>query len=146
MAFSFQYLDEIAIADTAFEARGDSPAELCIASAQALIEVLANSSTVRHRWEKRFVFQEATLEDLLFEWLSAIVYIKDVEGVVFCDSTVTVTTSTSEKPWEAVCLLRGDRVNPGEQELGTDVKAITKHLYEVGQQGEEWVARVVVDT
>ncbi|MCZ6800096.1 MAG: archease [Nitrospirae bacterium] len=146
MAFSFHYLDKIAIADTAFEARGDSPAELCMASAQALIEVLANASTVQHKWEQQFVFQEETLEDMLFEWLSAIVYIKDVEGVVFCDSIVTVTTSTAQKPWEAVCLLRGDRVNPMEQELGVDVKAITKHLYEVSQQGREWVARVVIDT
>ena len=32
-----------------------------------------------------------------------------------------------------------------DQLLGSDVKAITKHLYSVSHNGNEWVALVVLD-
>ena len=80
---SFRVLDDIAIADIAFEAIGNSPSELCLAAAQALIETLADPRTVTNTWHQTIELENETLAEILFAWLSELVYWKDADGVVF---------------------------------------------------------------
>lgn len=143
MAYSFQFLDDIALADLAFEAKGDSVEELFRAATQALLDTLADPATVAVTWERRVMTLEADPADLLFEWLSEIVYWKDAAGVVFHDAELSVRQEGSI--WRLEALLRGAPVDQTEQVLRSDVKGITKHLYEVKPQGARWYARVVVD-
>lgn len=143
MAYSFRFLDDIALADLAFEAEGDSVEELFRAATCALLETLADPATVTAAWERRMTKAEADPAELLFEWLSDIVYWKDADGVVFHDAELFVRQEGST--WSLEAVLRGASINQTEQTLHHDVKGITKHLYEVKQEGIRWYARVVVD-
>jgi SHS2 domain-containing protein len=143
MASSFRFLDDVALADLAFEAEGDSAEELFHAATAALVETLADPATVSAIWERRITKTSGDLADLLFEWLSDIVYWKDAAGVVFHDAELSVRPKGST--WKLEAVLRGAPVNRTEQTLHNDVKGITKHLYEVKQEGARWYARVVVD-
>ncbi len=143
MARSFRFLDDIAVADIAFEAEGDTVDELFRAATQALIDTLADSKTVGTSWEKTIEKSEPELGDLLFEWLSEIVYWKDAAGVVFHEAPLTVTHG--DGGWNLSATLRGAPVDQQAQALRNDVKGITKHLYRVAQEGPRWTARVVVD-
>lgn len=143
MAHSFRFLDDIAVADLAFEAEGDSVEELFHAATEALIETLADPLTVAGTWEHRIEHVCGDLDELLFEWLSDVVYWKDAAGVVFHDADLSVI---QEHPtWTLSAVLRGASVDQTTQTLRSDVKGITKHLYEVKRQGARWYARVVVD-
>ncbi len=143
MAHSFRFLDDIALADLAFEAEGDSVEELFRAAPRAVLETLADPASVAATWERRITKTEADPADLLFEWLSDIVYWKDADGVVFHDAELSVRQEGST--WRLEAVLRGASVDQIAQTLHNDVKGITKHLYVVKQEGPRWFARVVVD-
>lgn len=149
MTTEFRFLEDVALADTAFEASGGSPSELFLAAAQAVIETMVNPRTVAARGTYDIAQQAPDVESLLFDWLSHIVYLKDAMGVVFRDARAAVTEDRPRdgQPggWHLQGTLTGEPIDPTRHELRADVKAVTKHLYEVRQDDGRWIARVVLD-
>ena len=146
MGKAYRFRDEIVLGDLAFEATGDSVSELFAAAALAVIESMVDPLSVETSWTQEVRLSEAEIEDLLFEWLNAIVFIKDTEGVVFHDVRAAVSRDSEKNLWHLEAALIGDRVDATRQDVRTDVKAVTKHLYEVRQQEEgAWYAHVVLD-
>ena len=143
MAWTFRFLEEIALADIAFEAEGESVEEVFRGATQALLESLANSVTVSGGWERAIERTDVDLSALLFDWLSEVVYWKDAAGVVFREAPLTLMREGDV--WLLRARLIGAPVDQQTQELHADVKAITKHLYELKQTGGRWKARVVLD-
>ncbi len=138
---SHRFLEDIAIADTAFEAKGNTPQELFLASADALFATMVDPSTVIPRHTQTIQIQADDLSELLYQWLNEIVYLKDANAMVFCEADVTV----KERPtWALTGHVCGDNVQD-DHLLGSDVKAVTKHMYDVSYDGSEWVALVVLD-
>ena len=145
MGQAHRFHDEIVLGDLAFEATGDSVSELFAAAASAVIEAMANPLTVETNWTKDCLLSESEMEDLFFEWLNRIVFIKDVEGVVFHNVRVTVCHDSENNLWHLDATLTGDEVDATRQDLRTDVKAVTKHLFEIRPNKSGWYARVVLD-
>ncbi|MCY4614639.1 MAG: archease [Nitrospira sp.] len=145
MANTHRFRDEIVLGDLAFEATADSVSELFAAAALAVIEAMADPLSVKTKWTQEFRLSEIELGDLLFEWLNTIVFIKDTHGVVFHDIRATVSHDSEKNLWHLDAALIGDAVDATRQDLRTDVKAVTKHLYEVGQKEGTWYAHVVLD-
>ena len=145
MTATYRFLEDIALADAAFEATGDSPSELFQAASHALMDTLANPATISPRWERTIMRRDPDLSALLFDWLSDLVYLKDAEGVVFHDARVTLTHDAGGGEWRLSGTLSGAPVDPACQELRADVKGVTKHLYELTREGNRWKARVVLD-
>jgi SHS2 domain-containing protein len=145
MTATFRFLEDIALADSAFEARGGTPSELFCASAQAVIESMVAPETVAPSLAKSISRHDPSLEGLLFDWLADIVYLKDAPGLVFRDVACTVEKDSAGGDWRLDGTLRGEPIEPGRHALRADVKAITKHRYEVRQDKGNWVATVVMD-
>ena len=145
MTGSYRILDHVALADTAYEAVGDSPGELCNAAGRALMEIMANPGTIGTSWNTIVDCQAETLSDLLFDWLNQLVFLKDVHSVVFHHAEVVVSEQANPPCWRLRASVFGAPVDPGRQELRADVKAVTKHLYSVDHVGTEWCARIVLD-
>lgn len=143
MAWTFRFLEDIAMADIGFEAEGESVEEMFRAATQALIETMANPSTVSGGWERAIERNDVDPEALLFEWLSEVVYWKDAAGVVFREAPLTLTQDG--EVWLLRARLIGAPVNHLTQELQADVKGVTKHLYDLKQTGGRWKVRVVLD-
>lgn len=143
MSSSFRFLEDVALADIAFEAEGDSIQALFEGATHALLETMADPLTVGSVWKQRSIKSEAILEDLLVEWLSEIVYWKDAAGVVFNDARLTLRKASDG--WTLKAVLIGAPVDPATQALRNDVKGVTRHLYKIWQEGQVWKARVVVD-
>ncbi len=145
MTASFRFLDDIALADTAFEAGGDSPSELFKAATQALIEAMVEPHTVDSAWSQIFEKTDPDLPTLLFDWLSEIVYLKDAQGLVFREVLTAVEQDPATGIWKLDATLVGEEIDPEKHELRGDVKAVTKHMYDVREQDGRWTARVVLD-
>ncbi len=137
----FKFVEDIAIADVAFQATGKDLTELFQSAAQAVIESLANPKTVKPAIAKEIKKKEKDVEKLLFEFLEEIVYIKDADAMVFHDIEVKV----DEKKMEVHATIRGDKIQPEKQELHQDVKAVTMHYYLVEKKDEVWTTTVVLD-
>lgn len=149
MAGSFRFLEDVALADAAFEATGDSPDAVFAEAARALLETLADPATVAGREVCRVELRAADLPALFFDWLSRIVFLKDARGLVFHEATAAVQPSADGAGWRLDGQLTGETIDPARHELRADVKAITKHLFELRQdhatEGTRWTARVVMD-
>jgi len=138
MGFEFQ--DDVAIADIAFQATGKDLSELFTSAAQAVIESLANPKTVKPHISKTIEKKADDVKALLFELLEEIIYLKDKDAMVFHDIKVDV----DEEKLTLTATLRGDSIKQDEQELLNDVKAVTMHYYTV-EKNKEWTANVVLD-
>ena len=143
MPASFHFLDDVALADLAFDAEGDSVPEVFEAASNAVIEAMADPKTVGATWERRVEHTGADLAELLFDWLSDFVYWKDAAGVVFSRAVIAVTQAGGQ--WILAATLIGEPVNQATQVLRADVKGVTKHLYRLYQDNGRWCARVVLD-
>lgn len=145
MPGTFRFLDDIALADMAFEAEGDSLSALFDAATQALLESLADPGSVGQTWRHRIDMEEPDIPTLLFEWLGRLVYLKDADGVVFQRAKLSIEQRPEQSSWHLHADVIGAPVDPATQDLRSDVKGVTKHLYAVIQEETGWKARVVLD-
>jgi SHS2 domain-containing protein len=144
MSHAFHFLDDVATADLAFDASGGSLLEVFQGATCAVIEALADPTTVGSTWRQAIERTDGDPAELLFDWLSDLVYWKDAAGVVFSRSELTLTRQ-DHSCWKLTGVLYGEPVNGSAQTLRADVKGITKHLYRLSQDGEGWTVRVVLD-
>lgn len=144
MSHGFHFLDDVATADLAFDASGDSLQELFQGATCAVIEALADPATVGSTWRQTIERSDENPAELLFDWLSDLVYWKDAAGVVFNRSELTLIRQ-DHGGWKLTGLLFGEPVNGSAQTLRADVKGVTKHLYRLEQSGGQWIVRVVLD-
>jgi SHS2 domain-containing protein len=144
MPHGFHFLDDVATADLAFDASGNSLQELFQGATCAVIEALADPITVGSTWRQTIERTDEDPAELLFDWLSDLVYWKDAAGVVFNTAPVALM-QRPDGSWNLNGLLCGAPINGSTQSLRADVKAVTKHLYRLGQEGERWAVRVVLD-
>jgi SHS2 domain-containing protein len=139
---AYRYLDDIAISDLAFEASGETQNELFEEAATALMEAMADLSGVRPRIRKRVALSAASLDLLLFDWLSELVYLKDAHAFLFSRFEVRLS---GDPVMRLEASAWGEPIDPKRHTLRVDVKAVTYHLYEVAQKEGRWTARVVLD-
>ena len=139
----FIFLPDIAIADIAFEARGKTLHELFEAAAQAVFETMADVSTIAPKKTKKISLSASSLDRLLYDFLSEIIFVKDTDSLVFC--TANVNVKETSKGCSLTATLTGDTINPETQKLGNDVKAITMHMFTLAKNKDDYTARVVID-
>lgn len=140
----FRFLPDIATADLAFEAFGKNYSELFENVGLAVEKVMVRSDSVKPSKEYTFVKKEESLENLLFALLEELIYLKDAEMLVFNQMKCKVVKEV--RGWTLEARLSGERINPKKHKLGVDVKAATKHLFEIGQlPNKTFRCQVVLD-
>ncbi|HTN42257.1 MAG TPA: archease [Nitrospiria bacterium] len=143
MTQGYTFLEDIAISDLAFEARGDTPAELFQAAALALFEGMADTHRLRPKIRKEIRLRHAQLDQLMYDWLSELIYLKDKEGLLFKEFTVRLDHNSE---WSLMASVGGEPIDPKRHGLRADAKAVTYHRFEVAQtEAGGWKALVVVD-
>ena len=138
----YRYLDNVALADIAFEAEGETLASLFEACALATTEVMADPATVRPTQARRVELSAETLEALLYDWLAEIIWLKDAELLLF--SRFAVDVQAGDAPHLAATLW-GEPIAGSGAALRADVKAVTYHLFALERTEKGWRARIVLD-
>jgi SHS2 domain-containing protein len=142
MSFRYKYLSDVATADAAFVVEADSWDELFAGATEATTVVMVSLADLREDIVRELEVASESVDQLLYDWLSEIVYLKDTDGLLVKSADISVTATNG---WRARGTLRGDRVDRDRQRLGQDVKAVTYHLYEVSHDGCLCHAKVVLD-
>jgi SHS2 domain-containing protein len=138
----YKFLEDRAIADAAFEAEGESLEELFEACAQATFEVMVETKTVEARNSEEIQLRSDDPEELLFNWLAELIYLKDLKTTVFSKYEIKI-----EKPdrYKLHASVWGEPIDAEKHKVKVDVKAVTYHLLEVKKTDDKWTAKVILD-
>jgi SHS2 domain-containing protein len=139
---SYKFLEDIAIADVAFEATGKNLEELFVSCALATTEVMVDLKDLSTKIKKEIKIENKDIEILLYEFLSELIFLKDAESLLFSKFDVKIKEN---KNYELAAKIAGDKINPEKQELKADVKAVTMHMFEVKKIDKGWKARIILD-
>ena len=140
----YKYLENIAMADIAFEASGKTLDELLESSALAITNTMVKDLKKIENIQKKEIKVEAeNPEFLLHKFLEEIVFLKDAEKLLF--GKFNVRTEKKGKKMIATIQAWGEKLNMKKHELLDDIKAVTWHDFKVQKTGKEWKALVILD-
>ena len=95
---------------------------------------------VKSRIEKKIEIKGEPLERLMVDWLSQLLYLHDVENLLFKKFSVE---SVGENGLKAIAA--GEPFQEGVHVIKTEVKAVTYHQIQVYQEDEGWKAQIIFD-
>lgn len=139
MQKKFVFLENIATADAAFEARGKTLAELFENAAEALTTIQIQPAGLKKIIKKKISLEAENEEKLLFAFLEELIFLKDKD--LFLPKTCKIKISGMKLTAECA----GETINPKKHKLGVDAKAVTYHQFSIQKKEKEWIARVVID-
>ncbi len=139
----YKILENVAIADIAFEIYGKDLNELFENAAFAIFEETSDLSKVEEKEKKEIKLEANNTQDLLYDFLSEILFIKDKDSFLFKNSKVNIEEKNNKFLLEAE--LKGENINREKHELRNDIKAITLHMFKVEKTKEGYKALVIVD-
>lgn len=153
MSARYRYREDLTFADAAFEAQGDSAAEVFVQAADALTGLMvAEVGSIRPKTSRKVAFRSLSgpfdleMADALREFLEKIIYWKDVDQLLLRAQDVRIREWRDEQGIEVSAVLAGEPIDPARHALGVDVKAVTFHQLRFWREGGLWKAVVVVDT
>ena len=134
----FEVLDHTA--DIGLIVYGDDLRTLFENAGEAFFHLITDLKKVRRRVERRISIGGESLDRLMVDWLSELLYLHDVEHLLFKGFKVE---SVGEDGLRAI--VKGEPFQEGMHVIKTGVKAVTYHQIEVRQEKEGWRARIIFD-
>ena len=138
---SYRFLPDVALADVAFAARGDSPEALFEGCAMAMTDVMVDRRSLRPTVERELSMTADDLDGLLYDFLTQIIIMKDVDSLLFKSFRPRI----SQSPDRLSCKMEGEPIDRARHKLRNDVKAVTMHMFGIKREGGLWKATVVLD-
>jgi SHS2 domain-containing protein len=140
----YAYADDMAIADLAFRAWGQTLEETFLAAAEATVHAMVDDlATIAPREQRTFEVHEAQLDLLLLQFLQELLFYKDAQRLLLRVSEVQITAQ--HQGFTLRARAAGERLDPTRHALGADVKGVTLHRLQVVQTPNGWEATVVLD-
>jgi SHS2 domain-containing protein len=140
----YRFRGDVAIADAAFEAWGQTIEELFSAAADATMKTMVDRlDAIDDRQRVPIRLEEQSADLLLFRLLEELIYLKDAEGLLARVFELRVRPHDGGFVLEGEA--RGEPSDPQRHRLLTDVKAVTLHRLRVEQTPRGWEAFVVLD-
>jgi SHS2 domain-containing protein len=139
---SVRQLDDVAIADCAWEIDAADLPDLFGTAATALAELTVDPATLVGVEEARIELTADALDLLLFDFLGELICRRDTDGVVLHRGAIMVTGGG---PYHLDARLAGGRLDPAVTVRRNDPKAVTFHQLAVERTAGGWRARVVLD-
>jgi len=127
-------------ADTGIVAYGADMREAFANAAYGMFSLMADLEQVREETSRYIEAEAGDRESLVVSWLNELLYMFDVERIVFKRFDVLELTNTRLKA-DAY----GEKVNASRHDLRSGVKAATYHMLKVSEDRGRWRIRVIFD-
>jgi SHS2 domain-containing protein len=134
----FEILDHTA--DIGLVVYGDDLNALFENAGEAFFHLITDLRKVKRRMERRVSIGGESLERLMVDWLSELLYLHDVENLLFKGFKVE---SVGEDGLKAT--VKGEPFQEGVHVIKTEVKAVTYHQIEVRPKNRGWRAQIIFD-
>ena len=132
----FQLIEHTA--DIGLTAYGSNLAEAFANAAYGLFSIITEPNRVREVESLAVAVNAEDAEGLLFNWLNHLIYVFEVEHLLFKGFDITEFT---EHDLKATC--QGERYDPSRHQLKLGVKSATYHMLKVN--GEKDRVQVIFD-
>ncbi len=139
---SYEFIDNLTMADVAFDAHGETLEEMFRSAAEAVTATMVKElDSIDETIEKKIEVENADVDMLLFNFLQELIYYKDAEMLLLRTYKITITKQTT---YHLTCVAKGEKLDMNKHELLVDVKAVTLHHFSV-KHDKAWHARVILD-
>ncbi|MBD1862874.1 MULTISPECIES: archease [Trichocoleus] len=141
---SYEFLEDIAIADIAFQAWGKDLEEVFLAAGDAVTNTMIdNLEAIAPQETRTFTLDNDELDLLLFNFLQEFVYYKDSEQLLLRPQQVQI--EQKDTLYYLTAMAKGEELDPERHQQRVDVKAVTLHRFKLEQTPEGWTALVILD-
>lgn len=137
----FKLIEDTTSADFVFEAYGVSTNELFSNCALACFFAMTDPATIEPAKSFELEVEGQRIEDLLYNFISELIFIKDAEKVFL--SQFDIDISTDNTILKAV--VRGEQIDYNKHMIKTDVKAATYHDLRIWTDRQGYSARMILD-
>jgi SHS2 domain-containing protein len=134
----FEILDHTA--DIGLVIYGENLKALFENAGEAFFRLITDLRKVRRRVERRINIGRESLDRLMVDWLSELLYLHDVENLLFQGFKVESVGKDGLK-----AIVKGEPFREGVHVIKTEVKAVTYHRIEVRQENGRWRAQIILD-
>ncbi len=109
-------------------------------AARALFDIITDRKKVAARLKREVSVLGSGKEELMVAWLNELLYLHEVEELLFRDFTLSKIEQGSLKG-----VARGEKFQENHHLIKTAVKAVTYHQLEIKQLDGRWQARIIFD-
>lgn len=109
-------------------------------AARALFAIITDLEKVTVHLSREVVVQGSGQEELLVAWLSELLYLYEVKGLLFCDFALVEIDEVRVKG-----VARGEEFDEGRHPIKTEIKAVTYHQLEIKEEEGRWQAQMIFD-
>ena len=134
----FEILDHTA--DVGIMVYGEDLKSLFENAGEAFFHIITDLRKVRLRTQRKIEIGGESLERLMVDWLSELLYLHDVENLLFKGFKVE---SIGEGQLKA--RVKGEPFQEGIHIIKTEVKAVTYHQIQVRKEDGGWRAQIIFD-
>jgi SHS2 domain-containing protein len=134
----FEFIDHTA--DIGIVAYGADIKQVFANAALGLCNLMVDLDDFKEDVQRDIELSAEDVEVLLVEWLNELIYIFDVEHIVFKRFEIEELTDTQIR---ARCF--GERIKPGQRKLKREIKAATYHMLRIGKDNGSYRAQVIFD-
>jgi len=127
-------------ADIGLVVYGEDLPSLFENAGEGFFDLITDLETVNPRIQRRIELRGETLERLMVDWLTGLLYLHDVELLLFKEFRVEYAGEDGLK-----AVVRGEPFQEGMHVIKTEVKAVTYHQIEVRKEESGWRARIILD-
>ena len=133
---SFEELDHTA--DVLMRVRGATITEIFSDAGRAMFHVMYGSCEDRGV-KRRFALEAEDLESLLIDYLSELLFITDVENIVFCSFDIDIEGTRLS------AVARGEPFDPARHAAGALIKGISFFGLEIVKEEEAYAVDIIFD-
>lgn len=134
----FEIIDHTA--DIGIVAYGTDVKQIFANAAFGLFSLMADLDEFKGNIQRKLQLSADDMEFLLVAWLNELIYVFDVEHIIFKRFEVDELTSTNIK---ARCF--GDKIKLGQHKLKREIKAATYHMLKIDKGDGGYKAQVIFD-
>lgn len=117
-------------ADVAIKAYGKTLSEAFENAAKGMFDIITNNSEIENIGQYDIELQADSLEQLLVDWLSELLFLNSAHNIVFGFFKVEL----DEKKSKLSAKVFGEKFDLSRHKIGTEIKAVTYHMLEVNNK------------
>ncbi|WP_455278870.1 archease [[Eubacterium] cellulosolvens] len=138
----FKFLEHTA--DAYIEARGASLEEAYANAAIAMFQVMTDISKVEPKVEESIEVEDKDLSALLYSWLEELLVRHEIKNRLYSKFYIE-TIEAQKESYKLKAKIYGENFNSNKHPSKTEVKAVTFHMMEINQSGDQNRIRFVLD-
>ncbi|MCX6384817.1 MAG: archease [Actinobacteria bacterium] len=132
------------LSDVLIRAYGKSIKELFENAAEGMFSLIIDIESIEKKFEKKMKInlrEKIGLEDLLIIWLEKILYLNEVNDLIFSEFKI-IDLINNESESRISALLKGEKINLKKHEIFLQIKAPTYHNLFIKQDNEAGIFTV----